>query len=44
VGEVAVAFQPNLEQLLVLLPQGIAEIQGTAVANRNTKRTTQGCT
>jgi phospholipid/cholesterol/gamma-HCH transport system substrate-binding protein len=38
VGEVAVAYQPNLEQLLVLLPQGIAEIQGTAVANRNTKQ------
>lgn len=38
VGEVAVAYQPNLEQLLVLLPQGIAEIQGTAVANHNTKQ------
>ncbi len=38
VGQVAVVYQNDLEQLLVLLPQGIAQLQGTAVANLNTKQ------
>ena len=32
VGEVAVTYQPSLEQLLVLLPQGTAVTQGVGVA------------
>ncbi len=36
IGEVAVAYQPSLEQLLVLLPQGTAITQGVGVAKRNT--------
>jgi phospholipid/cholesterol/gamma-HCH transport system substrate-binding protein len=36
VGEVAVTYQPSLEQLLVLLPQGTAITQGVGVAKRNT--------
>lgn len=36
IGEVAVTYQPNLEQLLVLLPQGTAITQGVGVAKRNT--------
>jgi phospholipid/cholesterol/gamma-HCH transport system substrate-binding protein len=35
-GQVAVTYRDDLEQLLVLLPQGTAEQQGTDVANRNT--------
>ncbi|BBY93363.1 mammalian cell entry protein [Mycobacterium gallinarum] len=38
VAEVAAVYRPNLEQLLVLLPQGAAAIQATGVANRNTKQ------
>ena len=38
VGEVAVAYQPALEQLLVLFPQGVANLQAGAVANLNTKK------
>lgn len=37
-GEVAVTYQPALEQLLVLLPQGTAALQAIAVPNRNTGR------
>jgi phospholipid/cholesterol/gamma-HCH transport system substrate-binding protein len=37
VGEVAVTYQPSIEQLLVLLPTGTEAIQATGVANRNTK-------
>lgn len=33
VGEVAVTYQPALEQMLVLLPQGVANLQAGAVAN-----------
>ncbi len=36
VGEVAVTYQPSLEQILVLLPQGTAITQGVGVAKRNT--------
>ena len=35
-GEVAVTYQPSLEQLLVLLPQGTATTQAIGVAKRNT--------
>ena len=34
VGEVAVTYQPSLEQLLVLLPQGTATTQAIGVAKR----------
>jgi phospholipid/cholesterol/gamma-HCH transport system substrate-binding protein len=37
-GEVAVVYQADIEQLLVLLPQGVANLQGTAVPNLNTKQ------
>jgi phospholipid/cholesterol/gamma-HCH transport system substrate-binding protein len=35
-GQVALTYQPSLEQLLVLLPQGIALMQGITVANNGT--------
>ncbi len=37
VGEVAVTYQPSLEQLLVLLPQGMSVTQGIGAANRFTR-------
>jgi phospholipid/cholesterol/gamma-HCH transport system substrate-binding protein len=42
VGKVALTYQPNLEQLLVLLPQVTAEAGGTFVANMNTKQDYRG--
>jgi phospholipid/cholesterol/gamma-HCH transport system substrate-binding protein len=42
VGEVAITYQPNLEQLLVLLPQGTAVTSATGVANRFTKQDYKG--
>lgn len=42
VGEVAITYQPNLEQLLVLLPQGTAVTSATGVANRHTKQDYKG--
>jgi phospholipid/cholesterol/gamma-HCH transport system substrate-binding protein len=36
-GQVAVTYQPDIEQLLVLLPQGAAVTSATGTANRNTK-------
>lgn len=42
VGEVAMVYQPSLEQLLVLLPQGTATTQATGTANRNTKQDYKG--
>jgi phospholipid/cholesterol/gamma-HCH transport system substrate-binding protein len=42
VGEVALRYQPALEQLLVLLPQAVASVQGIEVANKNTKQAYQG--
>ncbi|MCV7177061.1 MCE family protein [Mycolicibacterium sphagni] len=42
VGDVALTYQPALEQLLVLLPQGVANMQGTLMANLNTKQDYQG--
>lgn len=41
-GEVAVTYQPNLEQLLVLLPQGTAVTQAVGVHKRNTKQDYMG--
>ena len=42
IGEVAVAYQPSLEQLLVLLPQGTAVTQAVGVHKRNTKQDYMG--
>jgi phospholipid/cholesterol/gamma-HCH transport system substrate-binding protein len=42
INEVAVTYQPALEQLLVLLPQGTATTQATGTANRNTKQDYKG--
>jgi phospholipid/cholesterol/gamma-HCH transport system substrate-binding protein len=41
-GEVAVTYQPSLEQLLVLLPQGTAVTQAVGVHKRNTKQDYEG--
>jgi phospholipid/cholesterol/gamma-HCH transport system substrate-binding protein len=42
VGEVAVTYRDDLEQLLVLLPQGAAMQQDVAIPNRNTKQAYRG--
>jgi phospholipid/cholesterol/gamma-HCH transport system substrate-binding protein len=42
VGQVAVTYQPAIEQLLVLLPQSVALMQGTEMANLNTKQDYKG--
>src|SRR5258705_12843463 len=42
VGKVALTYQANIEQLLVLLPQVTAEDSGTFVANMNTKQDYRG--
>lgn len=42
VGQVAVKYQPALEQLLVLLPQGVANLQGAVMANVDTKQAYMG--
>jgi phospholipid/cholesterol/gamma-HCH transport system substrate-binding protein len=42
VGEVAVTYRDDLEQLLVLLPQGTAMQQDVAIPNRNTKQAYMG--
>ncbi|WP_428338961.1 MCE family protein [Mycobacterium sp.] len=36
IDKVAIAYQPGLEQLLVLVPQGIANVQAGTVASRDT--------
>lgn len=41
-GEVALAYHPSLEQLLVLLPQGTAVTQAVGVHKRNTKQDYKG--
>jgi phospholipid/cholesterol/gamma-HCH transport system substrate-binding protein len=41
-GQVAVTYQPNLEQLLVLLPLGTANMQAGALANKDTKQDYKG--
>ena len=42
INEVAITYQPALEQLLVLLPQGTATTSATGTANRNTKQDYKG--
>ncbi|MGW0162536.1 MCE family protein [Mycobacterium sp. NPDC003323] len=42
VNPVLVTYQPALEQLLVLLPQGTATTQATGTANRNTRQDYKG--
>ena len=41
-GDVAVAYQPNIEQILVLLPQGTAELQGASLSSHGTKQDYKG--
>jgi phospholipid/cholesterol/gamma-HCH transport system substrate-binding protein len=40
--QVALTYQPNIEQLLVLVPRAIEILQGIGVANRNTKQDYRG--
>lgn len=42
IGKVAVAYQPALEQLLVLLPQSVASLQSGVIANLNTEQDYSG--
>lgn len=42
VGEVAVVYQPAIEQVLVLQPQLVASLQGALLANKNSKRKSPG--
>jgi phospholipid/cholesterol/gamma-HCH transport system substrate-binding protein len=42
VAPVLVTYQPDLEQLLVLLPQGIADVQAISLANRGTRQAYKG--
>lgn len=42
VGQVALAYRNDLEQLLVLVPQGISIMGATLVANANTKQPYRG--
>ena len=41
-NQVALAYQPDIEQLLVLMPRGTEIMQGISVANRNTKQPYRG--
>lgn len=41
-GEIAVTYRPNLEQLLVLYPQGTAVMSAIALANSGTKQDYKG--
>jgi phospholipid/cholesterol/gamma-HCH transport system substrate-binding protein len=36
-GDVAVTYQPSIEQVLVLLPQAVAEVQASLIPSLNTK-------
>ena len=42
IDKVALVFQPNIEQLLVLMPQGIQTIAGTGIPALNTKQAYKG--
>jgi phospholipid/cholesterol/gamma-HCH transport system substrate-binding protein len=42
VGQVAVTYRSSLEQILVLLPQGAADMQAISVANRDTRQAYNG--
>ena len=41
-GEVAVVYQPNLEQLLALAPSAVEVVQGSGLTNRNTNQDYRG--
>jgi phospholipid/cholesterol/gamma-HCH transport system substrate-binding protein len=41
-GDVAVTYQPALEQLLVLIPSAVEVVQGAGLTNRNTKQDYKG--
>jgi phospholipid/cholesterol/gamma-HCH transport system substrate-binding protein len=41
-GDVAVAYQPNIEQILVLLPQAVSELQGASLSSHGTKQAYKG--
>jgi phospholipid/cholesterol/gamma-HCH transport system substrate-binding protein len=41
-GQVALTYQPGVEQLLVLVPQAVAMVQGTIMANHDTKQPYRG--
>lgn len=41
-ADVALVYQPNLEQLLVLAPEAVAIVQAPGVANRNTQQAYKG--
>ncbi|MGV9799401.1 MCE family protein [Mycobacterium sp. NPDC003449] len=41
-NQVAITYQPNLEQLLVLLPIAVGNTQGALLANRDTKQSYKG--
>jgi phospholipid/cholesterol/gamma-HCH transport system substrate-binding protein len=40
--DVGISYNNDLEEILVLLPQGISELQGAGLANRNTKQAYKG--
>ena len=42
ISDVALRYQPAIEQLLVLMPHGVATLQGTQMANLNTKQDYKG--
>lgn len=42
INQVLITYQPNLEQLLVLIPEGTAMMQAGALANQNTKQGYKG--
>ncbi|OBC11999.1 mammalian cell entry protein [Mycobacterium sp. 852013-50091_SCH5140682] len=42
IGNVAVTYQPNIEQLLVLAPSAVEVVQGAELTNRNTKQAYKG--
>jgi phospholipid/cholesterol/gamma-HCH transport system substrate-binding protein len=42
INQVAITYQPAIEQLLVLVPQGIADLQAGMVANQNTIQPLKG--
>jgi phospholipid/cholesterol/gamma-HCH transport system substrate-binding protein len=42
INQVAITYQPAIEQLLVLVPQGVADLQAGMVANENTIQPLRG--
>lgn len=41
-GDVAITYQPHIEQLLVLAPSAVEMVQGAGLANRDTKQDYKG--